>query len=177
MFRDVRPTWKSSRLKHRNHLTHMNLYSSLGETGANAFLLIEEKYLFLSDYSSKLSLMFSVETISATAILQWCLEVFSQEGTAMELFTENWTLFHSEEITSVCRKWNAKHTTSSPHCLHNNESTEKYEWIMMFKARASSISLHNALIILRTKTLSSRLPSPVEIIHKHAVIVWRKRVS
>jgi hypothetical protein len=139
------------------------------KVGVDFFEYSGKKFICAVDYFSKYPFITEMHSTTAKCTIRALTEIFATEGAPEALMTDNGPPFNSAEFAAFAQSWNFTHTTSSPNFPQSNGQVERtVQTIKQLMARCSAEKKdwHIALLHHRAQPLSSKLPSPAEILHQ-----------
>nr|XP_054772065.1 uncharacterized protein LOC129280031 [Lytechinus pictus] len=88
-------------------------------------MLNRQEYLLVTDYYSKYPIIAKLTDTSSAAITREMTGIFSLFGPPEEIVSDNGPQFVGKPFQDMCKKWNIKHITSSPHYPRSNGLAER----------------------------------------------------
>ena len=93
--------------------------------GSDLFVLNGKTYLLLADYFSRYPEAIQLTTTSSASVITVMKSLFGRHGIPEEVVSDNGPQFASQEFRNFAKKYNFKHTTSSPHFPQSNGLAER----------------------------------------------------
>ena len=84
-----------------------------------------QMYLITIDYFSKYSHLIPVKNTNAAHTINHLKDIFSIEGVASELMSDNGPPFNSSEFAVFAQTWNFTYVTSAPNYSQSNGQIER----------------------------------------------------
>uniref|UniRef100_A0A3Q2Z5L4 Integrase catalytic domain-containing protein n=1 Tax=Hippocampus comes TaxID=109280 RepID=A0A3Q2Z5L4_HIPCM len=105
-------------------------------------------------------------TQNSEAVITCMNAIFSRNGIANQVFSDNGPQFVNEKFRNFAKEWDFKHITSSPHFPQSNglvESSVKTVKWLMYKAADSGTYFYRSLLVYRTTPLECGM-SPAQLL-------------
>jgi hypothetical protein len=137
------------------------------KVGTDLFTWNDHDYLLIADYHSKFFEYALLPNTKSKTVITYMKSIFSRQGIPEEVVSDNGPQYSSDEFATFARKWEFKHTTSSPKYPQSNGFAERMVQTvkkLFQKARDSGEDAYLAVLNYRTTPISSTLPSPAEIL-------------
>lgn len=137
------------------------------KVGTDLFAWNDRDYLLIADYHSKFVEYALLPDTKSKTVIKHMKSIFARQGIPEEVVSDNGPQYSSEKFAEFARKWEFKHTTSSPTYPQSNGLAERMVQTLkkLFqKAKDSGEDVYLALLNYRTTPISSTLPSPAEIL-------------
>lgn len=118
-------------ITHRNKLPKQELiHHEIPSTpwtklGADLFTLKKKEFLVVIDYMSKFVVVAQLESIDSSCVIKKLKNIFACHGIPKELFSDGGPQFTSALFKEFSKKWDFKHTRSSPHYPQSNGQVER----------------------------------------------------
>lgn len=93
--------------------------------GSDLFTLNNENYLVTVDYYSRYMFVDSLHSTTSNMVITKLKKIFSLEGIANTIVTDNGPQYSSAEFAKFTKDWGITHITSSPHFPSSNGLAEK----------------------------------------------------
>ena len=142
------------------------------KVASDLFEINGDHYLSLTDFYSKFPYLKKLHTTTSMSVAQVSSECFSILGPPLEIVSDNGPQYTGKPFQEMCKKWNIKHTTTSPRYPQSNGLVERQVRTVkgiIHKNTKTGNDLHIALQHLRCTTLDSNLPSPCEIMFNRPI--------
>ncbi|XP_041461610.1 uncharacterized protein K02A2.6-like [Lytechinus variegatus] len=135
--------------------------------GTDLFMLNRQEYLLVTDYYSKYPIIAKLTDTSSAAIARQMTGIFSLFGPPEEIVSDNGPQFVGKPFQDMCKKWNIKHITSSPHYPRSNGLAERMVRTiknLLTKCSQTSQDSQLAMMHLRATPVDNNLRSPAEML-------------
>ncbi|XP_041485994.1 uncharacterized protein K02A2.6-like [Lytechinus variegatus] len=130
-------------------------------------MLNRQEYLLVTDYYSKYPIIAKLSDTSSAAIARQMTGIFSLFGPPEEIVSDNGPQFVGKPFQDMCKKWNIKHITSSPHYPRSNGLAERMVRTiknLLTKCSQTSQDSQLAMMHLRATPVDNNLRSPAEML-------------
>ena len=135
--------------------------------GTDLFEIKGRQYLILSDYYSRFPIVKELKSVTSEVVKDVIEEACSTFGRPDEIRSDNGPQYSSHTFKEFCKRWDIKHTTSSPHYAQSNGYIERQvRWIKstIKKCIKTKDNVQEALLMLRATPIGNKMPSPAEIL-------------
>ena len=136
--------------------------------GTDLFHYNGSEYLIVVDYYSKFPIVKKLPThYTSGVVISVLKQIFSEYGIPNKVMSDNGPQYASFSFKSFAEEWGFQHCTSSPRFPQSNGMVERHIRTvksMFQKADQGHTDKELALLCLRTTPVSSKIPSPGEIL-------------
>ena len=135
--------------------------------GTDMFMLNRQEYLLVTDYYSKYPIVSRMNNTSSAAIAAEMSGIFCLFGPPEEIVSDNGPQFVGKPFQDMCKKWNIKHTTSSPHYPRSNGLAERMVRTvknLLGKCSQTGQDSQLAMTNLRATPVDNHMKSPAELL-------------
>ena len=124
-------------------------------------------YLLVGDVYSRSPFVRKLTSLTSKAVISHLKGLFDEHGIPDKFLSDNGPQFVCHEFQEFCDKYGFEHTTSSPHFPRSNGFIERLVGTVkriFTKCRETGSDPHLAMLTYRATPLSSKLPSPAELL-------------